>query len=53
MTALDLAGVPHGFAHLVALHEGCAGALDRVLTAARGCRCSAEPNAGPSTITGA
>ncbi len=36
VTALDLAGVPHGFAHLVALHEGCAGALDRVLTAARG-----------------
>ncbi|MCO7220720.1 alpha/beta hydrolase fold domain-containing protein [Klenkia sp. PcliD-1-E] len=36
VTALDLPGVPHGFAHLVALHEGCAAALDRVLTAARG-----------------
>jgi len=36
VTALDLAGVPHGFAHLVALHEGCAAALDRVLAAARG-----------------
>ncbi|GHE14583.1 alpha/beta hydrolase [Klenkia taihuensis] len=35
VTALDLAGVPHGFAHLVALHEGCAAALEQVLAAAR------------------
>jgi len=32
---LDLAGVPHGFAHLVALDAGCADALEQVSTAAR------------------
>ncbi|MCW2583222.1 MAG: hypothetical protein JWQ53_2012 [Klenkia sp.] len=32
---LDLAGVPHGFAHLVAVDEGCADAFEQVLTAAR------------------
>ncbi len=35
VTALDLPGVPHGFAHLVALDAGCAAALDQVLAAAR------------------
>ena len=36
VTALDLAAVPHGFAHLVALDPTCAAALDEVLGAARG-----------------
>ncbi|MEI4272613.1 alpha/beta hydrolase [Klenkia sp. LSe6-5] len=36
VTALDLPGVPHGFAHLVALDEACVAALGRVLEAARG-----------------
>jgi acetyl esterase len=35
VTELDLPAVPHGFAHLVALDEACAGALEQVLTAAR------------------
>lgn len=35
VTALDLPAVPHGFAHLVALDEACAGALEQVLAAAR------------------
>ena len=36
VTGLDLTGVPHGFAHLVALDEACADALEQVLAAARG-----------------
>ncbi|MFC7573229.1 hypothetical protein ACFQX8_12880 [Klenkia terrae] len=36
VTALDLADVPHGFAHLVALDPTCAAALDEVLSAVRG-----------------
>ncbi|SCX59561.1 acetyl esterase [Klenkia marina] len=36
VTTVDLAGVPHGFAHLVALDAACADALEQVLAAARG-----------------
>ncbi len=35
VTVLDLPGVPHGFAHLVALDAACSAALDQVLAAAR------------------
>ena len=35
VTALDLLGVPHGFAHLVALDGACAAALEQVLATAR------------------
>ncbi|SDP42444.1 acetyl esterase [Klenkia soli] len=35
VTAVDLPGVPHGFAHLVALDPTCAAALEQVLATAR------------------